>query len=529
MSKSLYDEAIIDAKQLRSLAEDTAKNRIIEAVMPKIRSLVNSRILGEQLEDEMVEDLTDWPGDLLDDSEIDEPDVIELEPTPADNPGAVINVTAQGDVNIEVETDEESEEADLVLTDTMAEALRHLINGDDTQTNSRILNKIKKLEERVSKLRVINESIIKSSLSKNQSTRLNLSFIHCVREALSLRSSIILNEQNTQAKLGRRLSAIIKEMKQMSNQRNIFDFLFESEDESKAVRELEEAELSLELEDEELDDLATAEDVEAVDSALADILGDVEVSFGDEEADADLDADLDAEEDEVLDLDVEDASDEEVLDIDEGMLRREIHGMRRSRRNRRLREQEEGRAAAADPSLAHGGENLGDVILDVNEDDLLNALADELGDTGVATPTVESRRRRPSRRPSRRGKVQESRQVKQYRNALSGMKRQLVEMNLFNAKLLYANKLMQNKNLTTKQQRAIVEALDNAKTLREAKLLYKSLSESLTRRSRGKKLNEGSLRTLGSSSRSTRSAQSQTTNGVVADRWAVLAGLHGND
>ena len=109
------------------------------------------------------------------------------------------------------------------------------------------------------------------------------------------------------------------------------------------------------------------------------------------------------------------------------------------------------------------------------------------------------------------------------------MKRQLVEMNLFNAKLLYANKLMQNKNLTVKQQRAIVEALDNAKTLREAKLLYKSLSESLSRRSRGKKLNEGALRTLGSSSRSTRSAQPKSS-GVEVDRWAVLAGMNtGND
>ena len=98
-------------------------------------------------------------------------------------------------------------------------------------------------------------------------------------------------------------------------------------------------------------------------------------------------------------------------------------------------------------------------------------------------------------------------------------------MNLFNAKLLYVNKLMQNRNLTTKQQRAIVEALDNAKTLREAKLLYKSLSESLTRRTRGNKLNEGSLRTLGSSSRSTRSAP-PAPSGVEADRWAVLAGIN---
>jgi|TARA_Y100000310_G_scaffold175376_1_gene175427 hypothetical protein len=97
-------------------------------------------------------------------------------------------------------------------------------------------------------------------------------------------------------------------------------------------------------------------------------------------------------------------------------------------------------------------------------------------------------------------------------------------MNLFNAKLLYANKLIQNRNLTAKQQRAIVEALDNAKTLREAKLLYKSLTSSLKKVSR-KNLQEGrSSRSLGSSSRSTRSA-SPSNSGHEVDRWAVLAGI----
>ena len=115
--------------------------------------------------------------------------------------------------------------------------------------------------------------------------------------------------------------------------------------------------------------------------------------------------------------------------------------------------------------------------------------------------------------------------MNEYKKAAHALKAQLTEMNLFNAKLLYANKLMQNRNLTQKQQRAIVEALDNAKTLREAKLLYKSLSESLTRRARGKKLNEGSLRTLGSSSKSTRSG-APANSGVEVDRWATLAGLH---
>ena len=117
------------------------------------------------------------------------------------------------------------------------------------------------------------------------------------------------------------------------------------------------------------------------------------------------------------------------------------------------------------------------------------------------------------------------REAATYKKAATGLKKQLVEMNLFNAKLLYANKLLQNKNLNVKQQRAIVEALDNAKTLREAKLLYKSLSDSLARRGRsGKNLSESVRRTLGSSSRSTRSAQ-PSKNGVETDRWAVLAGI----
>tara|TARA_B100000214_G_C23632628_1_gene474722 strand:+ start:118 stop:417 length:300 start_codon:yes stop_codon:yes gene_type:complete len=97
-------------------------------------------------------------------------------------------------------------------------------------------------------------------------------------------------------------------------------------------------------------------------------------------------------------------------------------------------------------------------------------------------------------------------------------------MNLFNAKLLFANKLMQNRGLSTKQQRAIVEALDKASTIKEAKLLYKALSESLQRRS-GRTLSEGSSRLLSSSSRSTRSA-APAKSGVEVDRWAVLAGLH---
>jgi hypothetical protein len=538
MSKTLYEEAIADANQLRELAEETAKNRVVEAVMPQIRDMINRRILGEQAEDMIdelsadVEGLDDEDGELL-----GAPVALEQPTDNGGSSGPVINVSAQGDVSIEVDSPEGDEEE--VLTDTMAEALGRMIRGEIDVEHS-LTEKLDGLESRVEKLRVINEVAVTSSITTSQKARLNLSFAHCLREVMKLREKIILSDQG--AHLERRLEAIIKEMKQMSrsNQRNIFDFLFETED-KKEMEELEEAELSLELEDEEVDELVGAEDAPAVDTALEDILGDVEFSLAGESEDAAAEGgeelDMEMEEEPAEDAGDEDMEMEETYELDEATLRREI------RRMRRLREQEEGRAAEADPYLAHDGEEVGDVILDVDEDDLINALADELGDSehtppapgaSAAAVVAETRRRRAARRRAARRTrtsrthVNESKTVKQYRNALSGMKRQLVEMNLFNAKLLYANKLMQNKNLTTKQQRAIVEALDNAKTLREAKLLYKSLSESLSRRARGKKLNEGSLRTLGSSSRSTRSA-SPAKSGVEADRWAVLAGLPGND
>jgi hypothetical protein len=103
------------------------------------------------------------------------------------------------------------------------------------------------------------------------------------------------------------------------------------------------------------------------------------------------------------------------------------------------------------------------------------------------------------------------------------LREQLEEVNLFNAKLLYVNKLMQNRDLTPRQQRAIVESLDSAKSVREAKLLFTSLTESLKPKSGT--VNEG--RILGSSSRSTRSGSSPANlnESVEVDRWAILAGI----
>ena len=114
-----------------------------------------------------------------------------------------------------------------------------------------------------------------------------------------------------------------------------------------------------------------------------------------------------------------------------------------------------------------------------------------------------------------------------YRKAMDNLQNQLNEMNLFNAKLLYANKLMQNKNLSNNQQKKIVESLDEAKTINEAKLLFESLSKSLTKVKPNRKLNESSSRrVLSSGSKAVGSAQPKGTSNVALDRWALLAGIN---
>ena len=126
----------------------------------------------------------------------------------------------------------------------------------------------------------------------------------------------------------------------------------------------------------------------------------------------------------------------------------------------------------------------------------------------------------------RKNRMLESK-LSQYKKALRQMKGQLQEMNLFNAKLLYANKLMQNRDLTLKQQRNIVESLDDAKTLSEAKILFESLSKSLVSGSakRSENLSEGAIRrSTGSASAPVRSAQTLNES-VALNRWATLAGI----
>jgi hypothetical protein len=583
MSKSLYEEAIADAKQLREMAEQNAKNQIIEAITPKIQLLIEKQLVGEDLEDLEVGEIEDEaltsllpdeaslvPGEeegiaVLDldalASAVPSEDLVSVQGTTISvdaDAGATIDVAADGSIGVATDgvdisvhgesevLDDEIEDEDLLLSKESVRALVNLIHGTSGRKKiSEMKKRLGVLHRRARRFARVLEAANLTYLSLSQRKLACKHYRNLLHETITLRDQVILTEGESEFKgLQKQIDQIVKEIRTMSRRRNkILTRLFETAEDEKNGTKAEDDENAAPEELDELDAILTlepADEDEAVE--VEDLLADLEIEVNLEEPVETVEVEA-GEEEEVGEEEVEielegDELEETSYEIDESMLRREL------RRMRRLREQEE--SDAVDASPASGGLD-GDVV-EVDDEDLLNALADELGDPGVPAPTVESRRRARrvaearrrravhGRRTNRRtNKTNESRKTRalqrklvEYKKAVTSLRDQLIEMNLFNAKLLYANKLMQNRNVTSKQQRAIVEALDNAKTLREAKLLYKSLTTSFKKRS-GKMLSEGRIaKTLGSSSRSTRSA-APSNNGNEVDRWAVLAGITNKD
>jgi len=74
------------------------------------------------------------------------------------------------------------------------------------------------------------------------------------------------------------------------------------------------------------------------------------------------------------------------------------------------------------------------------------------------------------------------------------LRTKLNEVNLLNAKLLFVNKLFKKGELTESQKVRIIETFDRAKNVREAKLIYATLSESVSKKASKptkKRMNEG--------------------------------------
>ena len=115
-----------------------------------------------------------------------------------------------------------------------------------------------------------------------------------------------------------------------------------------------------------------------------------------------------------------------------------------------------------------------------------------------------------------------SRALDEAKKKAADMEGKLREMNLFNAKLLYANKLLKEHSLTKEDKDKVLSKLEKAKNISEAKLVYELINENYT--SNKQNIQES----LGFASRSVSSTSKTETNILnesVADRFKKLANI----
>ena len=115
---------------------------------------------------------------------------------------------------------------------------------------------------------------------------------------------------------------------------------------------------------------------------------------------------------------------------------------------------------------------------------------------------------------------------------IKSLQRTINEVNLLNAKLLFANKLFRAHNMTNEQKVKVIETLDRTKSVREVKLVYSTLAENFKYTSSTSKANKKSI-TEGIASKvvkSTKPAQAAAKQ-VIAEsadfsaRFKKLAGI----
>jgi len=109
-------------------------------------------------------------------------------------------------------------------------------------------------------------------------------------------------------------------------------------------------------------------------------------------------------------------------------------------------------------------------------------------------------------------------------SALETIKTELNEVNLFNAKLLYTNKIFKAKNLTEGQKVKVLEAFDKAASVKEAKLVFETLSGNFATTAK-KPMNESLIK--GGASKPAGVSEKKPimeANDQVA-RWQKLAGI----
>ena len=225
-----------------------------------------------------------------------------------------------------------------------------------------------------------------------------------------------------------------------------------------------------EADEDDMEDMDIADD--KLEAMVKDILsqmltdkieaGEIEAgeNFEKEEGEIDTD-DVDAE----LDM-----KDEEEISIDE--LLAEIDS---------LSEKEElDEVGYVDPGSAEMISQIGQFFGGLNADQVLAMVAALpaaiVGGAFAKTPIANAIKKLKAKIGSE--KVAETADTKEMEETINELRKELNEVNLLNAKLLYTNKIFKAKNLTESEKVKVLNTFDKAETVKEVKLVFETLTES---------------------------------------------------
>lgn len=496
--KTVFDEAIADVKKLRELAESRARDEVLLRVEPRLKELVEKHLFEESGEDD------------VDDGE-----------TTEESSGVA---AVQGAVAVPAEEPiEEGEQYE--VSDDSAAALAELADLTRPVTDDRFAVDVYRLEETIQRMVVAPKS-----------EKLQDPFAAQLDEAISKLEDMY---------------AYLREVYSGDDRDAIEVKLEKGYSLVNAVREstmkmrdlLKEEDLTLKI-----NNLPDGVDPDAVTVDLVADEADPAVAAADPMATADAAAPPlpTAESD-----DMGDDEDDEVIEISESELKAELS------RLQGLKESDAPATVGHGPgkgTVAFGdGDEEGDAFVDPTSE------LDDLTEAKLAS--AKSRLARSAKRLTEaRGTDREGFARSMYRSAVKAYKaangtqdstpaaaknaadgsklneangkvakltKQLAESQLLNAKLIHANKLLRLEGLTKAQQAMVIDRLDEARNLREVRLISENIKAALAG-SKGSVNESASRRPSGSASRPGQSGASTSqplTEGLETARWATLAGL----
>ena len=493
MSK-IFKEALVDAKKLKEVAEENAKKAILESVTPRIREFIEEQLLEEKedkdnkdkVKSNTSESQKSDEDNELDDTKIDEATIKNL-----------LNMLGGSELFESLNSREEKN----ILRKAMIAAADQL-NLADTNKINEISNKINQNIDKLESYKINNNV---ETIQENNSMSRNEKYyeidLKLLREAVEEEAAALEMADTYEAENKEELDEIMDELDMDDEElmEAIQATLKFPNAESELIDDLENAELlDFEVvgEDEESEEEAEEESEEGEEGEELDI-PDLEGLEGEEESEEEAEGPL-----------------SEVFDVDPQMLKQELAKIRRQLREGKVDHNFGGKGSGkTNHANAFGGPG------PKKHGHQKSFGGGSYGKDVFVNPPQLNKLNEAIRKLRRMNRSQ-GEKLNKYRSAVKTLREQLEDLNLFNAKLLYVNKLLQNKTLSESQKKSVVKALDEAKNIGETKALYKSLTESLS--STKGNLNESTR--FGSSSRVTTSASGKKAVGDL-DRWQLLAGL----